>query len=421
MKIINDIKLIMNMEDFFMTRKTKIAELTKELMKKENIKNALDLQSVLKEMLRNGVEALLESELDEELGYERYDNTTEKTNYRNGTSKKTVRSDIGEIELNIPRDRNSEFEPKIVPKNSKDISIIEDKVISMYAKGMTTRDISDHIEDMYGIPLSAQSISRMTDKIIPLVEEWQNRPLCEHYYFVFMDAIHYKVRQNNRIVSKAAYIVIGIDDDGYKDVLGIWIGENETSKFWLKVLTDLKNRGIKEVEIFSIDGLSGFEQAILATYPKSIIQRCIIHQIRYSTKYVSYKHRRELTNDLKSVYRAVNEDEGYRMLEEFDEKWGKTYPTCIKSWKNNWKVISPFFEYSENIRKIMYTTNIIENLNRQYRKVTKGKSIFPTDSSLLKALFLATKDATKKWTSRVKNWDQVKNELSILHDNSSLE
>jgi transposase-like protein len=290
MKVINDIKLINVMEDFLMNRKNKIAELTKELMREGDIKDVVNLQSMLKEMLKNGVEALLEAEMDEALGYERYDNTTEKTNYRNGKSKKKVRSDVGEIELSIPRDRNSDFEPQIVPKNSRDISAIEDKVISMYAKGMTTRDISDHIQDIYGIPISAQSISRMTDKVLPLIDEWQSRPLCEEYYFVFMDAIHFKVKQNNRIVSKAAYIVVGINDDGYKDVLGIWIGENETSKFWLKVLTDLKNRGVKNVDIFSIDGLSGFKQAILATYPDSIVQRCIIHQIRYSTKYVSYKH-----------------------------------------------------------------------------------------------------------------------------------
>jgi len=407
------------MEDFFMKKNSKIAELTKELMKDANITDVANLQSMLKEMLKNGVEALLEGELDNELGYEKYDNNGIKSNYRNGSSKKTVRSDLGAIELSIPRDRNSDFEPQIVSKNSRDISAIEDKVISMYGKGMTTRDISDHIEDIYGIPLSAQSISRMTDKIIPLIEDWQNRALCEHYYFVFMDAIHYKVKQNNTIVSKAAYIVIGINDDGFKDVLGIWIGENETSKFWLKVLTDLRNRGVKNVDIFSVDGLPGFKQAILATYPESIVQRCIIHQIRYSTKYVSYKHIKELMNDLKSVYKAINEEEGFRNLQEFEEKWKTLYPTCVKSWIDNWDVISPFFKYSESIRKIMYTTNVIENLNRQYRKVTKGKAIFPTDESLLKALYLATENATSKWTSRYKNWDQIKNELSILHDNSS--
>jgi transposase-like protein len=211
------------------------------------------------------------AELDDELGFDRYDNSTHKSNYRNATSKKTVRTDLGEVELNIPRDRQGDFEPQIVPKNSRDLSAIEDKVISMYGKGMSQRDISDHIEDIYGLPLSAQTISRMTDKIIPVIEEWQDRPLNSEYYFIFMDAIHYKVKHNNRIVSKAAYIVIGINDDGYKDVLGIWIGENESSKFWLKVLTDLKNRGVEQVDIFSVDGLSGFEQAIKATYPTTIV------------------------------------------------------------------------------------------------------------------------------------------------------
>lgn len=383
------------MEDFFMKRNNKIAQMTKELMKDKNITDVTELQSILKEMLKNGVETLLEAELDDELGYDRYDNTTAKTNYRNGTSKKTVRTELGEVELNIPRDREGEFEPQIVPKNTRDLSAIEDKVISMYGKGMSQRDISEHIEDIYGLPLSAQTISRMTDKIIPMIEEWQNRPLNNEYYFVFMDAIHYKVKHNNRIVSKAAYIVIGINDEGYKDVLGIWIGENESSKFWLKVLTDLKNRGVEQVDIFSVDGLSGFEQAIKATYPNTIVQRCIVHQIRSSTKYVSYKDIKELMKDLKSVYKAPNKEMTYRNLEDFEEKWGKTYPTCIKSWKDNWHVISPFFAYSENIRTIMYTTNIIENLNRHYRKVTKGKPIFPTDQSLMKMLYLATMNAIK--------------------------
>lgn len=397
-------------------KNTKIAELTKALMKDKDITDVADLQSVLKEMLKSGVETLLEAELDDELGYDRYDRNSEKNNYRNGKSAKRVKTDLGEINLEVPRDRNGDFEPQIVPKHSTDISAIEDKVISMYGRGMSQRDISNHIEDIYGMPLSAQSISRMTDKIIPLVEEWQNRPLEIAYPFVFMDAIHYKVKQNNRIVSKAAYVVVGINMDGMKDVLGIWIGENETSKFWLKVLTDLKNRGVQQVTIFSIDGLSGFEQAIKATFPESVVQRCIIHQIRSSTRYVSYKHIKELTRDLKSVYQSPNEESGYQMLLEFEEKWGLQYPQCIKSWKDNWPVLSPFFEYSSNIRKIMYTTNIIENLNRQYRKVTKGKAIFPTDTSLIKALYLATENATQKWSQRQRNWDQIINELSIIHN-----
>lgn len=396
-------------------KKTKLSELTRELMEDKNITDVADLQSVLKEMLKSGVETLLEAELDEELGYDRYSRQGDSQNYRNGKSTKRVRTDLGEIELEIPRDRNGDFEPQIVPKHANDLSAIEDKVISMYGKGMSQRDISEHIEDLYGMPLSAQSVSKMTDKIIPLIEEWQNRPLESSYPFVFMDAIHYKVKQNNRIISKAAYVVVGINDDGMKDVLGIWIGENETSKFWLKVLTDLKNRGVQDVTIFSVDGLPGFEQAIKATYPSSIVQRCIIHQIRSSTRYVSYKHIKELMKDLKSVYQAPNEEAGYQMLIEFEEKWGSQYPQCIKSWKDNWGVISPFFSYSSNIRRIMYTTNIIENLNRQYRKVTKGKPIFPTDTALMKSLYLATENATKKWSQRQRNWDQIINELSILH------
>lgn len=384
-------------------------------MAEKNITDVADLQSVLKEMLKSGVETLLEAELDEQLGYDKYSRDGDSSNYRNGKSNKRVRTDLGELNLEIPRDRNGDFEPQIVPKNSSDLSAIEDKVISMYGKGMSQRDISAHIEDIYGMPLSAQSISRMTDKIIPMIEEWQHRPLESKYPFIFMDAIHYKVKHNNRIVSKAAYVVVGINMDGKKDVLGIWIGENETSKFWLKVLTDLKNRGVQEVTIFSVDGLPGFEQAIKATYPTSVVQRCIIHQIRYSTRFVNYKDKKELMIDLKAVYQSPNEESAYEMLVEFEEKWGSKYPSCVKSWKDNWHVLSPFFSYSENIRRIMYTTNIIENLNRQYRKVTKGKPVFPTDTSLVKALYLATENAAKKWTQRQRNWDLIVNELSIIH------
>lgn len=396
-------------------KNSEIAKLTRKLMEEQEVEGVADLQSILKEMLKQGVETLLDAELDEELGYQKYDNKTKKSNYRNGHTTKTVRTDIGEIDIETPRDRNGDFEPQILPKNSKDLSAIEDKVISMYGKGMTQRDISDHIEEIYGIPLSAQSISRMTDKIMPLVEEWHNRPLQEEYFFVFMDAIHFKVKTNNRIVSKAAYIVVGIDGDGFKDVLGIWIGENETSKFWLKVLTDLKNRGVQEVHIFSVDGLPGFKEAINASYPDSVVQRCIIHQIRSSTKYVKYTDIKELMADLKSVYTAPNEETGYALLQDFSDKWNPKYPICVKSWNDNWNEISPFFLYSNATRKIMYTTNIIENLNRQYRKVTKSKPIFPTDNALLKVLYLATKDATKKWTARQQNWGIIKNELLILH------
>lgn len=397
------------------SKNKKMAEQIKELMKENDINDVASLQGILKDMLKSGVETLLDGELEDELGYPKNDNNSTKNNYRNGSYKKSVKSDLGEVDLNIPRDRNGDYEPIIVPKFSSDISAIEEKVISMYAKGLSTRDISQHIEDIYDIPLSAQSISRLTDKIIPILEEWQNRKLEENYPFVFMDAIHFKVKQNNIIVSKAAYIVIGVNEEGYKDVLGIWIGENESSKFWLRVLTDLRNRGVKKIIIASVDGLSGFEQAILASFPETIVQRCIIHQIRSSTRYVGYKDIKELMNDLKGVYKASNEEEGYQNLELFKDKWNETYPTCVKSWYENWEVISPFFKYSPEIRKIMYTTNVIENLNRQYRKVTKQRTIFPNDQALMKSLYLATIDAQKKWTMRLKGWDKIKNELSILH------
>lgn len=413
MVVINDIKLIMKGGSFFM-KKNKIKELTKELLKDGTVKDVIELQSILKDMLKQGVEAIMDGELENELGYEKYDNQTDKTNYRNGYSKKTVKSDLGEVDLIVPRDRNGEYDPEIVPKHSRDISGLEDKVISMYAKGMSTRDISNHIEDLYGYSVSAEMISRITDKVLPKVEAWQNRPLNETYMFVFMDAIHYKVKHNNKIINKAAYIVIGIDDDGFKDVLGIWIGENETSKFWLKVLNDLKNRGVNHIHICSIDGLPGFKEAISLVYPKAQVQRCIVHQIRYTLKYVNYKDRKIFAKDLKEIYTAPNEESGHQRLQEVIETWGSKYPTGLSSWTNNWDVISPFFKYSPEIRKIMYTTNAIESLNRQYRKVTKGKAIFSTDTSLLKALFLATEDATKKWSSRYRNWDLIKNELLIM-------
>lgn len=408
----------MKVEDFLMEKNnSKIAKLTRELMKNGDLSDMMDLQSMMKEMLKQGTETLLEAELDKELGYSKYNRELPKENYRNGYSEKTVKSDAGDIKLNIPRDRNGEFEPELVPKNSTDISTIQDKVLSMYAKGMSTRDISDHIQELYGTSLSAESISRITDKIVPVIDEWQNRPLKPYYPLVFLDAIHFKVKSNNRIVSKAAYVAIGVDDDGYKDVLGLWIGENESSKFWLKILTDMKNRGASRVGIFSIDGLSGFTEAIKASYPTSIVQRCIVHQIRASSRYVNYKDKKEYCKDLKVIYTSINEEEGFNQLELFKEKWGKTYPTGVKTWYDNWDVLCPFFAFSGQVRKIMYTTNIIENLNRQYRKVTKGKAVFTSDKALIKSLYLATMDATKKWTMRYRNWDQTKSELDIMLDN----
>ncbi|WP_034428931.1 IS256 family transposase, partial [Caldisalinibacter kiritimatiensis] len=280
----------------------------------------------------------------------------------------------------------------------------------------STRDIHDQLKDIYGIEVSAEMVSKITDKILPSIKEWQNRPLNPVYPFVFMDAIHYKVREDGQIKSKAAYVVLGINLDGFKDILGIWIGESESSKFWLGVLNELKNRGLKDVLIFSVDGLTGLKEAINAAYPKAEVQRCIIHQLRNSFKYVPYKHRKEFAKDFKAVYTAVNEEQAYENLLEVKEKWNEKFPFAIKSWEVNWDVISPFFKFPQEVRKIMYTTNIIESLHCQFRKVTKAKSVFPSDQALEKMLYLSAQNIMKKWTMCYKNWDLVLNQLMIFFE-----
>ena len=358
-----------------------------------------DIGDYLKYMFKDVIQEMLEKELALELGYEKGDIKNKNTeNRRNGHSKKTVKSQFGDIELDIPRDRNNEYDPQVIPKHKKDISGLEEKIISLYARGMSTRDIHEEIKELYGIEISAEYVSHITDVIIEHAKLWQNRPLEPMYPFIFMDAIHYKVRDESKIRNKAAYVILGVNKDGFKDILGIWIGENETSKFWYSVLTDLKNRGVKDVLIFSVDGLPGFKEAISASYPESVIQRCIIHQLRNTFKYVSYKDSKELMHDFKSVYKAVNESEALSALDIVEAKWGKKYPTAIRIWRDNWDVISPFFSFPQEIRTIMYTTNIIEGVNRQFRKVTKTKSTFPSDDSLLKMLYLASQNIMKKWT-----------------------
>ncbi|MDB5052808.1 MAG: family transposase, partial [Bacilli bacterium] len=313
---------------------------------------------------------------------------------RNGKSKKTVVSEYGEQEIEVPRDRQGEFNPIVVKKHQSNVTGIEDQIIALYAKGVSTRDIQDHLEHLYGIEVSPTMISNVTNKIIPLIKEWQNRPLQSVYAVVFLDAIHFKVKQDGQIVNKAAYMVIGIDLDGCKDVLGMWIGENESSKFWLNVLNDLKNRGVQDILITCVDNLTGFTQAITACYPKTEIQKCIIHQIRNSVRFVSYKDLKKVTTDLKPIYKAVTEEAALLELDRFEEAWASKYPLIIRSWRNNWDELATFFKYSPEIRKLIYTTNMIESYHRQLRKVTKGKSIFPSDESLLKMLYLATMDVT---------------------------
>ena len=390
-------------------------ELLREYIKEQNFSSADDILIGLKEMFRDVLQESLEAEMDEALGYGKYNNMDKyNDNSRNGYSKKTVKTELGAVELNIPRDRNGDFEPKIVPKHQRSVNGIEDKILGLYATGMTTRDISEQIKELYGVDISAETVSNITNRILPLVSEWQNRPLEKTYSFIFMDAIHYKVREDKQIIVKAAYVVIGVNLDGEKEVLGIWIGANESSKFWLSVLNDLKNRGIQDVLIFCVDGLNGFKEAIGATFPFAKIQRCIIHQIRSSMKYIPYKDRKAFVADLKGIYKAVNEDVAMDNLLSLKEKWSSKYPNAVKSWEDNWDNLSTFFAFPDNIRKIIYTTNTIESLNSQFRKVTKTKLIFPNDDSLLKMLYLAVERVAKKWTRNYPDWDLVINQLNIV-------
>lgn len=376
--------------------------------------DAQDVQEMLKDLLGDTLQGMLESEMDEKLGYTKYDYRNKDTDdSRNGYSKKTVVSSLGEIDLDIPRDRKGEFEPQAVKKNQTDISNIEDQVLSMYAKGMTTRDISTHLRDVYGVDASAEMISHMTDRILPIAKEWQNRPLEKKYAVVFMDAVHFNVREDNRTVKKAVYVAIGIRLTGVKEVLGMWIGGNESAKYWLGVLNEIKNRGVEDIMIVSVDGLTGFVDAIGAVYPQAEVQRCIVHQVRYTTKFVNYKDRKEFVKDMKAIYQSPTEELALEKLDEFDEKWGKKYASSIASWRNNWAQLSTFFKYPEEIRKIIYTTNSIENFNRGLRKVTKSKSIFPTDDALFKSIYLAMMDITKKWSGKAWNWGQTLDQLMI--------
>ena len=394
---------------------TRLNKISKMLIEEYQPETVQDFQEALKDLLGDTIEQMLKAELDEHLDYE-YGEKPLSLNTRNGSSKKTVKSSYGNIDLNIPRDREGSFEPQALKKYQKDISNIENQIISMYAKGMTTRDISTHIKEIYGFGISESMVSKITNKILPTIEEWQNRPLEKVYPFVFLDAIHYHVRENNIVVKKAVYIALGYNTEGYKEILGMWVGENESSKYWLLVLNQLKERGLEDILIVSTDNLSGFSQAIESVYPKTEIQKCVIHQIRNSTKFVSYRDIKELMKDLKTVYKASTEELALSNLDIFEEKWGKKYPMCVNSWRNNWAELATYFKYPEGIRKLIYTTNSIENFNRQLRKVTKNKTIFPNDYALQKSLYLAMVDASSKWTSRIRGWDQILSQLSIFFE-----
>ena len=390
-------------------------EILRDYINEQKFTSPDEVLIAMKSMFRDVLQETLEAEMDSQLGYDKYDISEKQTpNSRNGYSKKTVKSELGAIDLNIPRDRNGEFEPKILPKYQRNINGIEDKIMALYAAGMTTRDISEQVKNLYDVEISAEMVSNITNRIMPVVTEWQNRPLEKTYSFVFMDAIHYKVRDDKHIIIKAAYVVLGVNMDGEKEVLGIWIGANESSKFWLSVLNDLRNRGLQNALVFCVDGLSGFKEAIGAVYPFAKIQRCIIHQLRASMKYIPHKDKKAFAKDLKAVYGAVNEDLALENLISAKEKWGSKYPNAIKSWEDNWDNLITFFVFPDYIRRIIYTTNAIESLNSQFRKVTKTKLIFPNDESLMKMLYLATEKVSKKWTRVYSNWDLVISQLNII-------
>ena len=391
-------------------------EKIRELLQSSGVSSMEDIQNLFKETIAEFMENGLDAELDTELGYSRYDYKNKNTdNSRNGHSSKTLRTSFGDVEVSVPRDRKGEFDPQILKKNQTSISQdVEEKILSMYAKGMTTSDIEAHIRDIYGIEVSDTTVSRVTDKILPIAKEWQQRPLEAIYAVVFLDAIHYHVRSEGQIVKKAVYIAIGINLDGKKDVLGMWVGENESAKFWATVLNGLKNRGVEDIFIACTDNLTGFSSAIEAVYPQTEIQNCIIHQLRNSSKYVSYKDIKALMADLKAVYAAVDETSALDALNTFSERWDKKYPKISRSWRDNWANLSTYFKFPQEVRQLIYTTNTIEGFNRQLRKVTKSKSVFPTDDGLLKMLYLAMIDITKKWTGRRQDWSVIYAQMTIF-------
>jgi len=376
-----------------------------------------DVHEMLKNLFRDTLQQILEAEMEEHLGYKKHSVEGINTgNSRNGYSKKTIKTRLGETVIDIPRDRNGEFEPRIVRKYETTSSQLEEQIIAMYAKGMSTRDIEEHMRDIYGIDVSPTMVSKITDKILPMIAEWQSRPLERVYPVVFLDAIHFKVRKDGRIVNKAAYSVMGINLAGQKEVLGIWVGEHESASFWLGVCNDLKNRGVQDILIACKDGLSGFSEAINTAFPKTEIQLCIIHQIRNSLKYVPYKEQKEFMADLKKVYQALTIQEAELSFATFKEKWGKRHPIIIRSWENNWVELTAYFKYPYEIRRLIYTTNVIEGYHRQLRKVTKTKTAYPTDEALIKIIYLTTIEAAKKWTVPIKDWKNCMSQFAIYFD-----
>ncbi|WP_346939788.1 IS256 family transposase [uncultured Clostridium sp.] len=402
-----------------MKRKERLSEGKKniiaDLIREYDIHSAEDIQDALKDLLGGTIESMLAAELDNHLGYDEYERN-DSSDARNGKKQKQIRSKYGEMTIDVPQDRNSSFEPKVVRKRQKDISNIEDKIISMYAKGLTTRQISDQVEDIYGFEVSEGMVSDITDRLLPEIEDWQQRPLSQVYPIVYIDAVHFSVRNNHVIKKLAAYVILGINEDGRKEVISIQIGQNESSKYWLSVLNELKNRGVRDILILCADGLSGIKESINVAFPNTEYQRCIVHQVRNTLKYVADKDKKEFAADLKTIYHAPAEEQGHARMLEVTEKWHEHYPNAMKSWSANWDVISHIFKFSADVRKVIYTTNAIESLNSTYRRLNRQRSVFPSDISLLKALYLVTFEATKKWSLPLRNCGKVYGELSIMYE-----
>lgn len=402
-----------------MTKKTNINfDYNEEVKRCRTIDDVLGKNGLVQKLVKDVLENILEAEMDEHLGRDKYQRQNnieqEERNYRNGYSQKNLRSSFGDVDLDIPRDRKAEFEPQIVKKYETVCNELDKKIISLYAKGMTTSDIQAEIEDLYGITISPSMVSKITDKVIATATEWQNRALDKIYPIVYLDAMYFKVRSNGKIVNKAVYICLGYTMEGYKDILGIWVDEAEGAKFWLSICNDLKNRGVKEILIACMDGLKGLPQAIKTVFPSVNIQTCIVHQIRNSIKYIASKDKKAFMKDLKEVYKATTEELALAQLDKLKELWGATYGMVIDSWYNNWNNLSTFFEFSPRIRKIIYTTNALEGFNRQVRKYTKTRTIFPTDESLNKCVYLATMEIMEKWTQPIPNWGATLAELTLF-------
>ena len=385
-----------------------------------NYKKPEDLigeSGLLKQLTKALVERAMKAEMTAHLGYEKHDSAGKKSgNSRNGKSKKTIKGEFGNMEIAVPRDRNATFEPVIIPKGETRFTGFDDKIISMYARGMTTRDIQGHLQELYGVEISPTLVSQVTDAITEEITLWQNRPLDEVYPIVYLDAVRVKVRHNGTVINKAVYLAIGVTWDGNKDILGMWIAETEGAKFWLQVVTELKNRGVKDIFIACVDGLKGFPEAIEAVFPKTQVQLCLVHMVRHSLRYVSWKQRKEVAEDLKSIYNAPTVEQAEANLTAFAKKWDASHPTISKSWRNNWERIIPLFSYPPEIRKAIYTTNAIESLNMSLRKVTKNRGSFPNDEAMTKLLYLAMKNISKKWTLPIRDWKSALNQFTILFE-----